>query len=287
MENLYSAKDCGIIKVQTPFDEKGAKYRMFRKFVAAFVAIMMLLMLAPTSAFAAEPSVQEVEALIAQIGTVTRENRSAVERAVDAYSQLDDATKAEVSNFAVLAEAQQILGIKDALTKLNIEYDYVENNYTISSPQALKELDEGNCNVNPVMYVNSDGVPWLAIAYHYVGDEFIWMDSVVVRTDENKYTYGQGAFYYSHMESVRVSSGKMKCMEIAAVIVGDFDIELLRDVSRAEKTVVRFKGQALSGNVTQYDYVLTQENWQEITDVLNAYDLMCAASPEVLYKALA
>ena len=80
---------------------------MFRKFVAAFVAIMMLLMLAPTSAFAAEPSVQEVEALIAQIGTVTRENRSAVERAVDAYSQLDDATKAEVSNFAVLAEAQQ------------------------------------------------------------------------------------------------------------------------------------------------------------------------------------
>lgn len=36
---------------------------MFRKFVAAFVAIMILLMLAPTSAFAAEPSVQEVEAL--------------------------------------------------------------------------------------------------------------------------------------------------------------------------------------------------------------------------------
>lgn len=117
MENLYSAKDCGIIKVQTPFDEKGAKYRML-EIVAAFVAIMMLLMLAPTSAFAAEPSVQEVEALIAQIGTVTRENRSAVERAVDAYSQLDDATKAEVSNFAVLAEAQQILGIKDSLSKL-------------------------------------------------------------------------------------------------------------------------------------------------------------------------
>lgn len=260
---------------------------MIRKFTAAFMAMMILLMLAPSSAFAAEPSVREVEALIAQIGTVTRENRSAVERAVDAYSRLDDAAKAEVSNFKVLAEAQQILGIKDALTKLNIEYDYVENDYTISSPQALKELDEGNCNVNPVMYVNNDGVPWLAIVYHYVGDEFIWMDSVVVRTDENKYTYEQGAFYYSHMESVRVRSGKMKCMEIAAVIVEDFDIGLLRDVSRAEKTVIRFKGKAPSGNVTQYDYVLTQENWQEITDVLNAYDLMCAASPEVLYKALA
>ena len=112
---------------------------MIRKFTAAFMAMMILLMLMPSSAFAAEPSVQEVEALIAQIGTVTRENRSAVERAVDAYSQLDDTAKAEVSNFTVLAEAQQILGIKDALAKLDVKYDKVEGNYTITSPYALKE----------------------------------------------------------------------------------------------------------------------------------------------------
>ena len=52
-----------------------------------------MLMVMPMGAFAAVPSVQEVETLIAQIGTVTRENRSAVEKAVNAYNQLDDASK--------------------------------------------------------------------------------------------------------------------------------------------------------------------------------------------------
>lgn len=288
MENLYSAKDCGIIKAQTPFDEKGAKYRMFRKFVAAFVAIMILLMLAPTSAFAAEPSVQEVEALIAQIGTVTRENRSAVERAVDAYSQLDDATKAEVSNFAVLAEAQQILGIKDSLSKLDVKHDKVEGDYMITSPYVFQEIDKGDCNVSPVVCVDDeDEMPWMVIMYHYTGDTFIWADSIVVRADENKYTYDSPAFYHSMRENAKISSGKVKSMEMLATLAEDFDIALLRDALSAEETIFRFKGHAPWGDSTQYDYILTAANRQEITDVLNAYDLMRSVSPEVLRKALA
>ena len=60
---------------------------------------------------------EQVEALISQIGTVTRSRRAAIEAALDAYNQLDDAGKAAVTNFGVLAEAQQILGIQDALAK--------------------------------------------------------------------------------------------------------------------------------------------------------------------------
>ena len=96
---------------------------MRRKISAILVTVLIMLTVMPMGAFAAVPSVQEVETLIAQIGTVTRENRSAVEKAVNAYNQLDDASKAGVSNFDVLAEAQQILGIKDALAKLNVEHD--------------------------------------------------------------------------------------------------------------------------------------------------------------------
>ena len=58
---------------------------------------------------------EQVEALISQIGTVTRSRRAAIVAALDAYNQLDDAGKAAVTNFGVLAEAQQILGIQDAL----------------------------------------------------------------------------------------------------------------------------------------------------------------------------
>ena len=60
---------------------------------------------------------EQVEALISQIGTVTRSRRAAIVAALDAYNQLDDAGKAAVTNFGVLAEAQQILGIQDALAK--------------------------------------------------------------------------------------------------------------------------------------------------------------------------
>lgn len=261
---------------------------MIRKFTAAFMAMMILLMLTPSSAFAAEPSVQEVESLIAQIGTVTRENRSAVERAVDAYSQLDDAAKTEVSNAEVLTEAQQILGIKDALAKLDVEYDKVEGDYTISSPCTSTELDKGNCNVSPIIYVyDENATPWVAIMYWYTGDTFIWTDSIVVRAGENKYTYESPAFYYSTGDNVKVSSGKVKAAEMLATIAGDFDINLLRDALSAQETIFRFKGHTPWGDSTEYDYILTPENRQAITDILNAYDLMRSVSPEVLRKALA
>ena len=97
------------------------------------------------------PSVQEVETLIAQIGTVTRENRSAVEKAVNAYNQLDDASKAGVSNFDVLAEAQQILGIKDALAKLNIDHDKVENSIVMVSPYTVNNESVGQSVMAPAI----------------------------------------------------------------------------------------------------------------------------------------
>ena len=76
-------------------------------------------------------------------------------------------------------------------------------------------------------------------------------------------------------------------MEMLATLSEDFDIALLRDALSAEETIFRFKGHAPWGDSTQYDYILTAANRQEITDVLNAYDLMRSVSPEVLRKALA
>ena len=77
---------------------------------------------------------EQVEALISQIGTVTRSRRAAIVAALDAYNQLDDAGKAAVTNFGVLAEAQQILGIQDALAKCNVNYDAVEDCWAITTP---------------------------------------------------------------------------------------------------------------------------------------------------------
>lgn len=264
---------------------------MRRKVAVALAAMIMFLTLIPISALAAVPSVQEVETLISQIGTVTRENRSAVENAVNAYNQLDDASKAAVSNYAVLKEAQQVLGIKDALAKLEVEYDKVDNDYTIMSPSDVKLLDKGSCGVLLTLYVDENEQPRMVVFYDYVGENFVWTESVVVRAGENKYTYDKDAFSYTKLDKVKLSSGKIKCAELNGTLAEDFDFELLRDALSAKETIIRFTGHEPSlrgqGDKTEYDYVLTPQNRQSITDVLYAYDLMCAAGPEVTWKALA
>ena len=102
-------------------------------------------------AFAAVPSVAGSGNADCTVGTVTRENRSAVEKAVNAYNQLDDASKAGVSNFDVLAEAQQILGIKDALAKLNIDHDKVENSIVMVSPYTVNNESVGQSVMAPAI----------------------------------------------------------------------------------------------------------------------------------------
>lgn len=258
---------------------------MFRKFVAAFVAIMMLLMLAPTSAFAAEPSVQEVEALIAQIGTVTRENRSAVERAVDAYSQLNDAAKAEVSNAEVLTEAQQILGIKDALAKLDLNYDKVEHSKVWISPYSEANETNGQCGVFLSIGINEDmDFPVLVLGMEYIGDYELGMNVVKVRAGDNKYTYYRDAF--DRIDSgYMMSNGSKKVVECGIRNATEFDIRVLRDILDEEESIIRFRREGY-GTGKNVDHAVTQEERQALIDVINAYGLMCLAEPEALRKAL-
>ena len=254
---------------------------MRRKITAMILATLMLLALMPMSTFAAAPSVREVETLIAQIGTVSRENRSAVEKAVNAYNQLDDASKAGVSNFDVLAEAQQILGIKDALAKLDVGYDKVEGIRTITSPYYLQAGDVGLCDVIPIIYTyENQDEPFLTVTFSYVGDEVLNADKIIVRVGDNKYTYNQKAFIAVQRGAVKISTGATKYAEFYGVEAEDFEIDLLRDALSSDEAIFRFSGQQ------SYDYILTPQNRQAITDVLNAYNLMCDVSPEVLRKAL-
>ena len=67
-----------------------------------------------------------------------------------------------------------------------------------------------------------------------------------------------------------------------------FDFELLRDALSSKETIIRFTGhEPITGDRTEYDYVLTPQNRQSITDVLHTYDLMYSVSPDVMRKALA
>ena len=237
---------------------------MRRKITAIILAMLMILTLTPMNAFAAAPSVQEVETLIAQIGTVSRENRSAVEKAVNAYNQLDDASKAGVSNFDVLAEAQQILGIKDALAKLEMHQDKVENTKIWFSPYTEKCEETGQSVVALCIGMKENiNMPMLMMSMEYIGDKDLRMNAIKIRAGDNKFTYNSGTTW-----------------------VEEFDIKMLKEFLSADEVIVRFQRENY-GTTEYIDHTVTPEERQAITDVLNAYNLMCSVSPEVLHKALA
>ena len=102
--------------------------------MACIIGILASGLPAYAAASPAQATPESVISLINQIGTVTRSRRPAIVAALNAYNQLDDASKAQVSNFSVLADAQQILGIQDALAKLSVSYDKVDADWSISTP---------------------------------------------------------------------------------------------------------------------------------------------------------
>ena len=260
---------------------------MRRKISAILVTVLIMLMVMPMGAFAAVPSVQEVETLIAQIGTVTRENRSAVEKAVNAYNQLDDASKAGVSNFDVLAEAQQILGIKDALAKLNIDHDKVENSIVMVSPYTVNNESVGQSVMAPaIIFVEQYDQPLLAMAVEYIGEEHLWMNVVKVRAGENKYEYYYGDFPLTDAGEEKIKN-KTVAVETGTRIATDNDYNMFMNILNAKEAIVRFSNVNYGRVMKSYDYTITNEDLQAITDVLNAYNLMCSVSPDVLRKALA
>lgn len=259
---------------------------MFRKFVAAFVAIMMLLMLAPTSAFAAEPSVQEVEALIAQIGTVTRENRSAVERVVDEYRQQVGKEENDIGD-----EESQLTELRGALEKLQLDYEedeYTGNLLVVTSPYCNKNEETGQSCAVPLIYIFGPSVdPILGIGFIHIDGQYLNMDTVEIDTDENRYTYNSNAFInIVKNKSFVKSTGVERLEELAVRIATEDDIDMMMDMVKSDAVNIRF-GKYNSAKPDLVECPMPENDRQAIVDVLNAYYLYLNTTQAVRARALA
>lgn len=253
-----------------------------KKIPVCTLFLMALLMIFPLCVSAATPTVQEVETLISGIGTVSREKRTAVEKAVNAYDQLDDTAKAQVSNYAVLAEAQQILGIQDALAKLTHEHDNVEDTDIWLSP-----LYNDSCVMAPVIYMFPDNsFPVMTLLFGCDGYDLLDIASAKVRTDMNRYTYNSGAFLYRG-SSLLEEDGKSVRYIIAMCLVEEFDYNMLLDILDSEEVIVRLESGSTLKLPNYIDYTLTESDYEAIDDTMYAYYLMCQADYSTLLKSIA
>lgn len=257
---------------------------MRKRLAAGFLALLLGVSFS-LNVFAAAPTVRDVEKYIDQIGTVTRDNRQAVEKAVDAYYQLENDEKSQVTNYAVLAEAQQILGIQDAVANLQLGYDKENDAVILMSPYTEKNEKAGSCTVAPVIYASDKyGSPIMFLFFEFLGGEYLQTNTVQVKVGGQTYQYHSKDFVKTTYGTIK-QGNKTYHIERGIRVANQTDLKMLSAMLREKTVTVHFVGGA-DGEVKTMDYTLSKYDRQAINDVLYAYELMDQASSEVLHKVL-
>lgn len=264
---------------------------MRRKMQVGCLALFALLLFAPGTSLAVRaemPNVavfaenadavvtpESVEELIAQIGDVTSQKADAIAKAWNAYSQLDEGSRALVRNIDVLTEAQQVLEIQQALEKLWVQRDDVERRSWIEGTVSNHSLSR-SIALPYFGYFDDSGVGPLRWKIVYYGTDWVFYKTAVFAIDDETYYKN-----FEYRDVVR-DNARGYVWEVADFVASDEDIELLQKIAASKKTVIRFKGDKNSAQ-----YTVQKKDKELIPLLLHAYDLMSNASTEVQTKALA
>ena len=213
-------------------------------------------------------------------GTVIIQRKFQPEKTLDMVQQYGLTFLIGVPNvLELLAEAQQILGIQDALAKCNVNYDAVEDCWAITTPHDDSIDKRKTCGIGPNLYIWDKGntiVFWED--FTYMGSSELDIDDIILRGGDYKYTYicdydNSGYGYDKELG---------KWFAWATFEMEDSEVEWLRNLLSADTVIMRFEGTDYS----KFDYTWTVQDRQAITDIIDLYNLLKAVTPEVREKAL-
>lgn len=176
------------------------------------------------------------------------------------------------------AAADQVAAIRAAADKVKVSFDEVERSWDFDSPLREKADKKVICSTLPWMFIfdGTDDV-FFELDFSYYGSQRIDLDTVIVRAGDTRYSFECDPDYTSFgYDKEKKAWGALSSFEL-----DDEEIGWLREMLSQEKVIVRF-----SGNGGSYDYTWTAEDRQAVTDMINLYDLLKEASPEVRAQAL-
>ena len=104
------------------------------------------------------------------------------------------------------------------------------------------------------------------------------LNTVYVRAGDNLYTYECDPDYTDYA----YDTDQKVWWAFSTFEMEPSEIDWLREMLSAKTIITRYSG--ASG--AQYDYTWTADDRQAVTDMVNLYDLLVAASPEVRTRAL-
>ena len=176
-------------------------------------------------------------------------------------------------------EEAKVQALKAAIAKVNVKYDEVEQDWTMEAPHFKDLSKRKSCGLSPILYVYNDAND---VAFYeqfsYIGTSKIDIDEIVIRAGDEKYTY---TCDYDNSD-LGYDTKMGRWWAVATFDMEADEIDWLREMLSAENIIMRFTGV----NYTQYDYTWTADDRQAVTDIVNLYDLLVAASPEIRARAL-
>lgn len=176
-------------------------------------------------------------------------------------------------------EETQVQALKAAIAKVNVKYDEVQQSWEFDSPIYDKAEKNKTCCLSPWIYI-FDGCKdvYFDEDFSYNGSSCIDLNTVYVRAGDNLYTYECDPDYTDYA----YDTDKKVWWALSNFEMEPSEIDWLREMLSAKTIITRYFG--ASG--AQYDYTWTADDRQAVTDMVNLYDLLVAASPEVRARAL-
>ena len=176
-------------------------------------------------------------------------------------------------------EEAQVQALKAAIAKVNVKYDEVQRSWQFDSPIYDKAEKNKSCCLAPWIFI-FDGCKdvYFDEDFSYYGSSCIDLNTVYVRAGDNLYTYECDPDYTDYA----YDTDKKVWWALSNFEMEPSEIDWLREMLSAKTIITRYSG--ASG--AQYDYTWTADDRQAVTDMVNLYDLLVAASPEVRARAL-
>lgn len=176
------------------------------------------------------------------------------------------------------AADEQVAAIRAAAEKVKVSFDEVDRIWDFNSPFQEKAGKKAVCNTSPWMFIiDRESDVYFNIDFTYFGSQPMDLDTVVIRAGDTKYSFECDPDY---TDSAYIKDTK-SYMATSSFDLDDEMVGWLRDMLAQEKVIVRFA----DGGKT-FDYTWTAEDRQAVTDMINLYDLLKAATPEVRAQAL-
>lgn len=212
--------------------------------------------------------VDKVIALIDGIGTVTKESEEKIKEAEEAYKALSSDEQNKVTNYSKLTDARtELTSLKkseveerkdNALAKLDKHFDDVTG-LTYYMPSVTPEYVNDRSYVLAYLGGKDDDMS-LFIRTDYVGDDWIFYDTLIINADGKTYTKKLNYSDITH------DNGGGQVWEFYNQQANTSDIDWLKAIANADKAVVRFTGKY------QYDLTISESDKKAIGNAVEAYE---------------